>query len=207
LFKIITDSDGTVVMAGLLESSDNKYFRLNVTVSNYTPTTFDVMPSDFIVETIGHKPKTLDPIAPESIAKSIERHAEWQNYLSSLGAAMARDTSTTRTRTNTSSTGTVSARSSDGIYATGTYSGTSAGTSTSTTTTPDYAAMAQAQQQNDQRNAKVEAAIAQMLQTALRANTLDPGESVGGYVYFKSATADALRPRIVIAGKVYEFEF
>jgi hypothetical protein len=81
------------------------------------------------------------------------------------------------------------------------------GTATSTTTSPDYAAQARAADRISARNATVAAMNAQMLQSALTANTLSPGQSIAGYVYFKSADAKKLHPRIPIGDKVFEFEF
>jgi hypothetical protein len=208
LFKTITTKDGTVITAGLAASANGKYMRLNVTVFNGTNSNFDLLPSDFQIKLDeGSKEKMLTPIPPEEIAKSAERGAGWHNYFNRVGAALAHNTSTTNTSSSSTTNGTVRATSSDGTYTNGTYNGTTTGSSTSTTTTPDYQARAIAEQRIADRNAKVATANDQMMQTALTANTLVPGQAIGGYVYFKSTAANGFHPRIVIAGKVYEFDF
>lgn len=207
LFKTITGPDGMVVTAGLVESSNGKFFRLNVSVVNNTSATFDLMPDNFVIETVGRKPKTLNPVPPGQIAKSVERGAWWADYFNRVGARMATQQSITRTTSSSSASGTIDAHSSDGTYANGSYHGTTSGESTTTTTSPDYAAQARADEKIRQRDAAIAAMNERMMQTALTANTLSPGQSVAGYVYFNSATADALHPKLAIAGRVYEFEF
>jgi hypothetical protein len=206
LFKTITTTDGMIITAGL--AANGKYLRMNVSVFNGTATSFDVLPSDFQIRFDERaKERVLSPIPAEQIAKSAERGTWLPNYLNRVGAALAHNTSTTNTTSTSTANGTVRATSSDGTYANGTYNGTSTGRSTSTTTTPDYQARAIAEQRIADRNAKVAAANDQMMQTELRANTLVPGQAIGGYVYFKSIAATGFHPRIVVAGKVYEFEF
>lgn len=206
LFKTITTADGTIITAGLAASG--KYLRLSVSVFNGTASNFDVLPSDFEIRLDeGNKERMLSPIPTEQIAKSAERGTWLPNYLNRVGAALAHNTSSTETTSSSTTNGTVSATSSDGTYTNGTYNGTSTGSSTSTTTTPDYQARAIAEQRIADRNAKVTAANGQMMQTALKSNTLLPGQAIGGYVYFKSMAANGFHPRIVIAGTVYEFNF
>jgi hypothetical protein len=106
--------------------------------------------------------------------------------------------------TQTNSNGTVSATSSDGTYANGTYNGTS----TSTTTVPNYAAQAQARE-NIQRRRQALAAEAQALsQTSLRANSVQPGQTISGLVYFEwDKKVESFRILIPINGIIYEVPF
>jgi hypothetical protein len=46
-----------------------------------------------------------------------------------------------------------------------------------------------------------------MMQTALKDNTLAPGQAIGGYVYFTCGYQSELHPRIVIGNTSYEFDF
>jgi hypothetical protein len=206
LFKTITTTDGTIITAGL--AANGKYLRLSVSVFNGTAVTFDVLPNDFQIKLDeGSKERMLAPIPAEQIANSAERGAGWANYFNRVGAALAHNTSTTNTSSSSTTNGTVRATSSDGTYINGTYNGTTTGSSKSTTTTPDYQARAIAEQRVAERNARVAAANDQMMQTALKSNTLVPGQAIGGYVYFKSIAANGFHPRVVINGTVYEFPF
>lgn len=207
LFKTIETADGIVVTVGLVESGDGKYFRLNVGVLNNSSAAFDLMPSSFVIEIPGPKSKLLYYIPPGNIAKSAERHASWVNYFTALGGGLATQKSTTHTTTRTSSSGRVNTQSSMGQETRGTYQGESSSSADSTTRSPDYEAQARAAERIRQRNAVVATMNERMMDTALTANTIAPGQSIAGYVYFKTATAATLHPKILVAGKVYEFEF
>jgi hypothetical protein len=187
LFKILTGPDGTVIAVSLIESANNKYFRLSVGVLNGTSGIYDVVPSDFTVEATGYKPKTLYLVPAEAIVRTIERERAWANELDWTAAVFSR--STTRT--------TIRAYSSDGSYA----------TARATTTGPNYGAQAQASENIQARNANAGNQEEQLLATSLRRNTLSPGEQVGGFIYFKSATANTLRVHMPIAGTDYVLEF
>lgn len=197
LFETIT-SDGMVITVGLVEAG--KYIRANVSIANGTPAPVDVLPKDFTVEVLEPKHKTLRYVAPGKIAKSSEHHAGWANFANRMGGALAEE----RTTSQTTSSGSVTVHGSDGSSANGSYSGNG----TTTTSSPDYAARQRAAENIRQRNAAVAAANTRMMESALTANTVAPGQALGGYVYFEGdSKATKLHPRILIAGKLYEFQF
>ena len=104
----------------------------------------------------------------------------------------------------TSSSGTVNANSSDGTYTNGTYNGFS----TSTTSTPDYAAQARANERIREQNAAVASMRAGLMQTSLKSNSVMPGQSIRGYVYFeREKRATTMKLTVPISGALYEFPF
>jgi hypothetical protein len=158
------------------------------------------MPASIWAKQTEPKEKELKAQSVEKIEHSLNRRTAWANGFTGFAGAMARQQSTT----NTTSSGTVSAYGSDGSYANGSYQGTS----TSTTSTPDYAAQERASEQiamNRQRTANAE----QYLEgVALRANTLAPGQSARGAVYFQRGPKNGVvQIGIPIGNTVYEFPF
>jgi hypothetical protein len=196
-FKILT-TDNTVVIVALLMGEH--YMRADVSVSNNTQAAIDLLPNQMLLEVVTPKPKPLPFVSPDQIAKSASHRAAWANALNGMGGAMA----TQQTTTQTSSSGTVNSNSSDGTYTNGTYNGSS----TSTSSTPDYAAQARANERIRERNAAVASLQAGLMQTSLKANSVMPGQSVRGYVYFeREKHAALLNLTIPIAGTLYEFPF
>ncbi|WP_263382249.1 hypothetical protein [Granulicella arctica] len=111
---------------------------------------------------------------------------------------------TQQVTTQSTSSGTVQATSNDGSSASGTYSGTG----TSTTSVPNYAAQEQARQNIARRRAALGAHEAELEQTGLKANTVDSGKYVGGYVFFESEKhGEFYVVDLPIAGVVYRFPF
>jgi hypothetical protein len=182
LFKIVTGPDGTVIAVSLIESADNKYFRLSVGVLNGTSGIYDVVPGDFTVEATGYKPKTLHLVPAETIVRKIERERARANELDWTASVFSRSTTQTTIRG-------------------------SLGTARVTTTGPNYGAQAQASENIQARNANAGNQEEQLLTTSLRRNTLSPGQQVGGFIYFKSAKANTLSIHMPIAGTDYMFEF
>ena len=207
LLRTVTGPNGVSVTAALEQSKNGKYFRLRLGVSNGSQKTFDLIPEAFRLDVVGQKPKVMKPIPPEDIEKAAERASFWGNFLTAMTAHMARDTVKTTSRTEIQSSGSVSLNGLDGPRVTGNYAGTDASKTTSTTSIPDYTARAEAAQAIRDRNQLVAAKNAQVAESALRDNTLEPGQAVGGFVYFKSATADELRVHITVDDTEYDFEF
>jgi hypothetical protein len=93
---------------------------------------------------------------------------------------------------------------SDGTYANGTYSGTS----TSTTSTPDYEAQARADEAIRERNAVLAIQSSQLSNAALRSNTIFPGQSVSGCVFFeRKGKAANLVLSVPIGNRIFKFPF
>jgi hypothetical protein len=104
----------------------------------------------------------------------------------------------------------VNTTSSDGTYSNGSYNanGTYNGTSTTTTSSPDYAAQAQARQRISERNAALANFESNLAQTVLRANTVAPGKTVRGLVFFQfDKHTQSLHVTISIDGTQYVFPF
>jgi hypothetical protein len=196
-FKILTTANSVVIVALLM---GEHYMRAEVSVSNNAQTSVDLLPDQMLLEVVSPKPKELPFVSPDQIAKSVGHRAAWANILNGMGGAMA----TQQTTTETSSSGTVNSSSSDGVYTNGTYNGSS----TSTTSIPDYAAQARANERIRERNAAVASLRSSLVQTSLKANSVMPGQSVRGYVYFeREKHATSLKLTIPIAGTLYEFPF
>jgi hypothetical protein len=104
----------------------------------------------------------------------------------------------------------VNASNSDGSYSNGTYNanGTYNGSSTSTTSSPDYAAQERARERISERREAIASLETNLAQTSLRANTVMPGKTVRGYVYFQfDKHTDTQRLTIPIEGTLYIFLF
>jgi len=190
--------DGVTVSASLTDTG--KHFRAEIAVANTSTTNFDVLPANFSIEETAPKQKTL---AYEDVGKlihSAEKRMAWANAFTAAGAGMQRQQSTT----NTTNYGTVNVNSSDGSYANGTYTGTS----TSTTSTPDYAAQASANAAIRQRNALLAVQSSQVSEAALRSNTVVPGQSVGGSVFFqRKGKAKQVVLIVPLGDKLFQFPF
>ena len=114
----------------------------------------------------------LSALDPQKIVNRYAKRVMWASVFGSLAAGMAQRTSTVETTSrgsiNTAS-GTVTYRANG----------------TAVVTEPDYAAQRRVAAQNaaNARNARSESEA--FLSNALRANTVLPGQSVGGDLYFK----------------------
>ena len=213
-------SGGLVITVAVDQGS--KDMRAIFGISNSSPTSVDVIPADFSIEVSSPHSKTLHYVSPEKIAEAEEKKARQANSsrrirggFANVLSALAGEESGRQTTTTTTSSGTVRAQSSDGTSIHGTYEGNS----TSTTTSPDYAAQQRAAEQirqrnyaiaaaNAQRNAAASATNARLMQTALRANTVAPGGSIGGIVNFEGDKhAKAILVRARVASTLYEFRF
>jgi hypothetical protein len=196
-YKILT-TDQIVLTVSL--AGNAKYARVNVMILNKSNTPVDVLPEQFSIEEITPKEKTLSYVPFGKIVKSDARRAGWANAINAFGAGMARQQATTQT----ASTGTVNATSSDGTYTNGTYNGTS----TSTTSVPDYAAQARAQENIRRRREAIAAESQTLSQTSLKANSVLPNQTVGGFVYFDfNKKVEKVNMLIPINGITYEIPF
>lgn len=196
-YKTLVGPRATVTMS---LADNGKYTRVNVMIVNSGQLPFDVLPSAFDLSTTTPKQRALRFISPEKMEASARRSVAWADALNSMGAGMA----TKQVTTETTGSGAVQATGSNGGSANGTYNGTS----TSITNVPDYAAQARVRENIERRRADLAAHEAQLEQTALRANTVDAGRSVGGFVYFESEKHGELYVlNIPIDGTIYQFPF
>ena len=177
-----------------------KYFRADIAILNTSIGNFDVLPGTFTIQETAPKEKVLASVDVGKIIHSAQRRMAWGNALAGMGAGMQRQ----QTTTNTTSAGTVDVNSSDGTYASGTYSGTS----TSTTSAPDYAAQARTNEAIRQRNAVLAIQSSQLSDSALRSNTVPPGQTVSGCVFFeRKGKATSIVLSAPIGEKVFKFPF
>jgi hypothetical protein len=195
--KILT-TDGITVSVSMLDTG--KYFRADIAILNTSTANFDVLPSTFTIQETAPKEKVLAYVDVGKIIHSAQRKMAWGNALTGMGAGMQRR----QTTTDTTSSGTVSVNSSDGTYASGTYNGSS----TSTTSAPDYAAQARANEAIRQRNAVLAIQSSQLSDSALRSNTVPPGQTVSGCVFFeRKGKATSVVLSAPIGEKVFKFPF
>lgn len=212
---------GLVITVAVGQGS--KDMRAIFGISNNSSTSVDVIPSDFSIEVSSPRSKTLHYVSPEKIAEAQEKKAHGANrsrhirdgFANALTALAGEESGGNSTSTTTSSSGTIRAQSSDGTSVNATYEGNS----TSTTSSSDFAAQQRAAEQirqrnyataaaNTQRNAAASAAYARLMQTALRANTVAPGGSIRGIVYFEGDKhAKEIIVRARVASTLYEFRF
>ena len=194
-----TISDGGYSISVTAEDT-GKYLKFNLVVNNDHGATADLMPASIWAKQTEPKEKELKAQSVEKMEHSLNRRTAWANGFTGFAGGMASQQSTT----NTTSSGTVSAYGSDGSYANGSYQGTS----TSTSSTPDYAAQERAREQiamNRQRAANAEQYLESV---ALRANTLSPGQSTRGAVYFQRGPKNGIvQIGIPIGNTVYQFPF
>jgi hypothetical protein len=195
--KILT-SDGLIVTASL--ATGNKYNRADVSVFNGTAANVDVLPTNFGLEEVTPKQKTLAYVDARKIMHSAQKRVAWGNALTAMGAGMQRQ----QTTTTTTSGGTIDTTNSDGTYSTGDYNGSS----TSTTSAPDYAAQARANDTIRQNNTALAAFNSELSRDALRANTVLPNSGVRGFVFFeRDKKAQSMTLAIPIGETVYKFPF
>lgn len=191
--KILT-SDGLTVTASL--AIGHKYTRADVSVFNGTAANVDVLPTNFELEEVTPKQKTLAYVDVGKVMRYAKKRVAWGNALTAMGAGMQRQ----QTTTNTTSSGTINTTDSDGTNSTGVYDGSS----TSTTSSPDYAAQARADEAIRQNNA----ALAALNGDALRANTVVPNSGVRGFVFFeRDKKVQSLVLSVPVGTTLYKFPF
>lgn len=202
-------SDGVAVSASLARNDDVLW--ANVSVTNRSGRRIDVDPSQFALTEVMPKQKQLPYESPQQIVKFIKRRADWANALSGVAAEMSRDETTTQAEINTngqSKTDFKAETRPDAFSVKGTARTTSSSrtTATVTTETPDYQARMESARAIEKNTAVAESKSVDVLKRALLANTLMPGEDIGGAVFFQrdKKLREAIL-RIPIAGKIFEF--
>jgi len=190
-FRIIDDGQRYIA---LYPSYEDGYWVGLVVLINKTSDRFDFEPlkhtgvlawkteKEYLA---GANPTVYPAIAPESIAKDIERRAFWSNALRSFGAGMQTQTATVQT----------------------TIPGT-IGVMNSTVTVPDDAARQKAAQENAKNSARSTSASSQLMGEALKANTIFPADKVFGNVYYKRNKKMAVIAfNFVLAKHIYSFVY
>lgn len=136
---------------------------------------------------------TATPIPPYEVAQKIQDRSKWANFFTILSASFATKTA------NSTTNGNLRITDNKGNTANGTYS------STTTTTVPDREAMRAAQRTVNERNAINADNASRFLADSLEANTLLPGESIFGAIYFKEKKYNSAVFTITINNVEYGF--
>jgi len=197
-FRII-QGDGIEIA---LTMHDGKDYRVaDVFISNLSDKRKLIDPSTtrFTLADSGKPMVSLSPIPAEKIASKIKRRANWANFFSAIASSVPQS-STSQSTTR----GTVSVYGSNGSFANGTYQGTTTTTRMST----NVYAQEQAAENNRRRSSEAEDRANELQQTALKINTLFPGEHTAGLIYFeKKKFVENGSFQILIDGTVYHFSF
>jgi len=138
--------------------------------------TVDILSKDISFAQTGPKIIQTERAAIKEVAKAVQHGANWKAALVAGLGGMA-------TRTVTVEQDGVTNGSYRGTNGSGTFSGTYS--STATIYVPDLEARASAQQRAVDLKSQAQARSAGVFNTALLDTTIRPGESLGGYVYFK----------------------
>lgn len=191
--RVIRDGGVTVAVFGYL---DGGRVVAEVTVANETDRRVTVKPADFFITywdkagKMGHE----FSLPPAKVADKLRGRAKWGNFFRAFAAGMAQTTSTSESSGSVYVTGA-------GGAARGTYSGAT------TTTAPDAAAQRRAAEANRAASASANADAEQVLDRALRANTLFPKTYVSGLVYFEKRKFEQSLLYVMVDGTAYTFAF
>lgn len=193
--KILT-ANGVTVSASLKDTGWKQ--RADIMITNNSEQRFDVIPETFTLDVVTPKRKSLAYQAPEKLAKSLNRRAQWAAALSAFGGSLA----TQQSRSTSSTEGTVHATDNSGNSASGTYSGTT----TTTTTSPDYFARQRANEQGNNALRNAGDTIDYIYKVSLKPNTVMPGKDVFGAVYFeRDSKAETAILKIPVGDLIFEF--
>jgi hypothetical protein len=195
--RVLTNQD---ILVAVAITDNGSYNVAEVTVLNNGKGRILVDPelTRFIVVTKEGKTQALEPIPAQKIAGKIRSRARWGNALRAFAASLATRQSTSTSQTN----GNVSVFGQGG-FAQGTYSGTT----TTTTSTPDVEAQRRAAatiaRNTEDANLRAEGIVS----SGLKANTLFPGNTLDGIIYFDHKKYQKAAFRILIEDTVYDFAF
>jgi hypothetical protein len=145
-------------------------------------------PENFTLETMGRKRRPLPYQSPEKLIASIRRRAAWNAALIGVAGSMAKTHTTTY-----------------GSYTVNGPGGLATVTGTTSTTQADYLAQARSYQLQDATIRNARDAMAEIRRLTLKDNTLDPGGTKFGTVYFQGPKADRYLVNVPVAGEIYQF--
>ena len=167
-------ANGLAVLAAIWDNGSKT--QAFVGIKNNTIASVDVRPESFQLVVAAPKYRMLAYQDPDQMAKSIRRSAGWKAGLTSGlgGMAQKQSTSTSTTDGNVTVSG-----------PNGTASGTYNGTTMTTSSQPDYEARQRSADKANQIRAEANNAVNNLQSTALRANTIFPGQQMIGAVFFQ----------------------
>lgn len=199
--KIVKVND---LIVAVIIGDDGDYLIGEVTVINNTKNRILIDPghSSLFIWKDGDtkkEPERFSSIPGEKIASKIKNRIAWANALGAIGAGM--QTQTTTVETNSS--GTFSANRSDGVSASGTYTANSQ----STVTSPNTQAQVNEAMRARQRSNEANSAGGFYVANGLKANTVFPNTTVGGYIYFSRKKAQFAIFTIEVGDTLFDFAF
>ena len=197
-FRIIK-ADGVEIVLTMYDGKDHRV--ADVFVSNFSDRRKLIDPSmtRFTLADSAKPIVSLSPIPTEKIASQIKRRVKWANFFSALASSVP-----TYSTSQSNTSGTVSVYGNNGSYARGTYQGTT----TTTRMSPNVYAQERAAENNQRRSLEATDRAGQVKETALKINTLFPGEQTSGLIYFeKKKFVETGAFQILIDGTVYQFLF
>lgn len=219
--------NGIRLTSNMKEVKDyGKYYRVYVLLTNYTNSSINFGTNNIEAEIV-NKNETATPLkiyTADEYVKRISKKtalAKWyHNTNEKMNAAQAGKTTIQTqvngsSQTNSSTYGRGNAYSNNGNYAYGNYNSQTNSNNnysgTATTTITDYAAAYEAQQtaqQNiDDYNANLEAIKKNRYDNYLHQTTIQPYNSVMGYINIDKESGTELHVMFAINGQTYQFNF
>ena len=185
---------GPLVISASVSKGD-KYVQayVHAALADDSKVSVDILPENVRLAETDPKVRTFEQPKLKDVAKSVRKGAGWKAAL--VGGLGGMATRTVTTQQNGTVNGNVF-----GTNGMTTYNGTYRGQST--TQVPDYQARANAQARAAQMRAEADARSQAVVDTALLRNTLNPGQTTDGYVYFKDAKKTQNAVLQVIVGTV-----
>lgn len=192
------------LVVALIVGDDGDYMIGETTIINNTTNRILIDPSHaslFIWKDGDTKknPERFGSIPGEKIASKIKRRIAWANALGAFGAGLQTQTTTV----DSSSTGTFSANRNDGASVNGTF----AANSQATITSPNVQAQVNEAIRARQRNNEAASAGSFYTSNGLKANTIFPNTTVGGYIYFPRKKAQFAIMTIEVGDILFDFAF
>jgi hypothetical protein len=187
-------------------------------VDNQSKQTIDIVPSRFVLARERPTPKVYEYIPFEKVADKLQRDARRAAFWLALAGAFATRTTTTQSTTTGSVNGFANSMGSlngfvgntfvHATYSTDSFSRGSYSQSTTTTTTrPDDYLRNLYIQEGRERIVQGAEAANRILNAAFKANTLIPGTSRGGNVYFTRTDSPELILQIPIGNYIFAMPF
>lgn len=178
-------------------SNDDKMIIANVYLLNQSNERIEFDPNKSLIavykKATDKQPVEVSPISPEQAAKRA-KGGNLLNFFTLLSAGMA----TQQVQTNSQTSGTATITGQEGIT-----NGTFNTSTIATTTVPNTEAQANARRQVAERNAIAQERANNVLNFALRANTVFPEKHIAGNTYFEHKKIAAFWVGITVGDSIY----
>lgn len=204
-----TISNKNLCVSALLFDTGRRY-RIDVCIRNRGNKPIEVYPHNIALTLKGKKDLSMKYINADKLASSIVRWAKFEAGMSDMASAMNEFNASQRRVYNTAYVNT-----SGTIWGWRNGFDTFSGSATITMSSPDYGAIMRARRQSEINNVKnmnlVQAAqmgASQIRELALKANTLRPGDSLSGTVFFaRKSVARAADVHVSVGKDKLNFSF